>query len=397
MFITRRPLLAGYLRWLLQAGVALRRTGAACGWGRRAAFGAALLALCGCSQVASTLGSFASPRSAFDAAHVPPAPDYAQAGAWLAFPGRKGLERATPPGFTAIDEAQAPADVFFIHPTTYTRSDVWNVAYDARSELDPAVLQGQASAFNSCCRIYAPHYRQASLRALDHSRPAVDLAYSDVARAFRYYIDHENRGRPFIIASHSQGSAHAVRLLQAEILGTPLQKRLVAAYVVGAYAPSDFASVGLPVCDGPRQTGCILSWNTSQTGRNGARQLIRDKVYWWRGAQKDSGQPPAICVNPLTWRREGAAAAAANPGSLPFPKALPVAPGTLAALTPNLTGAACEAGLLKVDIPRSAPKGFRDILSLLYGSYHLGDYGVFYAAIRQNAADRVEAWTSARD
>jgi hypothetical protein len=190
---------------------------------------------------------------------------------------------------------------------------------------------------------------------------------------------------------------HAVRLLQAEILGTPLQSRLVAAYVIGAYAPSDFDTIGLPVCDGARETGCILSWNTSQTGRTGAFQLIRDKTYWWRGALKSSGQPPAVCVNPLTWRREGSAPAAANPGSLPFPKGQADEPGrTLAALTPHLTRAMCDEGLLKVDIGWSAPSGFNDMLSLIYGSYHLGDYGIFYAAIRRNAAERVGAWEAAR-
>ncbi len=355
-----------------------------------------LLGLLGMGPVATVIATFGSPARPFDAAQVPPEPDYARADAWLAFPGRGGLERSTPPGMAAVEEGAAPADVFFIHPTTYQQSDVWNVAYTVPSEFDPAVLLGQASAFNGCCRIFAPHYRQASLRALEKSRPAVALAYADVARAFRHFIAHENHGRPFLIAAHSQGAMHAVRLLQAEILGTPLQARLVAAYVVGAYAPSDFGTIGLPICDDARQTGCILSWNTSQKGRTGAFRLVRDKTYWWRGREKDKGQPPAICVNPLTWRREGAAPAAANPGSLPFPKARAGAPGrTLTALTPHLTGAACEAGLLDVDIPWSAPRGFQDVLSVLFGSYHLGDYGIFYAAIRRNAPERVDAWRAA--
>jgi hypothetical protein len=356
-----------------------------------------LLGLFGVGPIATVIATFGSPSRPFDAAQAPPAPDYAKARAWLAFPGRNGLERSTPPGMAAVDEASAPADVFFIHPTTYQQSDVWNVAYDERSEFDPAVLLGQASIFNGCCRIFAPHYRQASLRALDKSRPAVALAYTDIARAFRYFIAHENRDRPFLIAAHSQGAMHAVRLLQAEILGTPLQARLVAAYVVGAYAPSDFGTIGLPVCDNVRQTGCILSWNTSQAGRTGAFQLVRDKTYWWRGGEKSTGQPPAICVNPLTWRREGAAPAAANPGSLPFPKGRADDPGrTLAALAPHLTGAVCKQGLLDIDIPWSAPSGFHDALSLVYGSYHLGDYGIFYAAVRRNAADRVASWEADR-
>lgn len=363
-----------------------------------AAASVAALTLAGCSQMEKTAATFGSPPKPFAETTAPPEPDYSLPAAWLAFPGRNGLERSTTPGMPAINEATAPADVFFIHPTTYQQSDVWNVAYDIEAQFDDAVLLGQASVFNGCCRIYAPHYRQASLRALDKSRPAVELAYADVAKAFAYYIAHENKGRPFIIAAHSQGSMHAVKLLQSQILGTPLQARLVAAYVIGAYAPSDFGDVGLPVCDSASQTGCIVSWNASQTGRDGALRLVQDKDYWWRGALKTDGQPVAVCVNPLTWRRQGAAPASSNAGSLPFPK--PTQARTAVALpdlTPHLTGAVCDdRGLLEVDIDRSAPPGFRDTLSLLYGSYHLGDYGIFYAPLRANAADRVAAWLAAR-
>ena len=344
----------------------------------------ALLALAGCSRAAP-----------FDPAHVPPAPDYAQPSAWLAYPGRNGIERSTPPGMAAVDEASAPADVFFIHPTTYLKNDVWNAVYDASDKTAPfngPVLLNQVSAFNDCCRLYAPHYRQASLKGLSNSQ-ATDLAYGDVAAAFRWYIAHANNGRPFIIASHSQGTMHLVRLLQQEVLGTPLQKRLVAVYAIGGYTPASFAELGLPTCEAARQTGCVVSWNTAQQGRNGARMLIDHKTYWWRGAAKSQGQAPAICVNPLTWTSTGAAPASANRGSLPFPQApFPTHAGALPALTPHLTGAQCHDGLLTVDIPGNAPKGFHDMISLLTGSYHLTDYGVFYAAIRENAAERVTAW-----
>lgn len=347
--------------------------------------------LAGCGAL---LGPFESPKAAFSPDTAPPAPDYSQAGAWMAYPGRNGLERQTLAGDVAVNEATAPADVFFIHPTTYKRNDVWNVAYDAPGEFDSAVLLGQASVFNGCCRIFAPQYRQASIRALDNSQDAVDLAYSDVAAAFRYYIAHENHDRPFIIAAHSQGAMHAVRLLQAEVLGTSLQSKLVAAYVIGAYVPSDFGQIGLPICDRASQTQCILSWNTSQKGRKGAYQLIRDKPHWWQGQIRRNG-PTAVCVNPLTWNQTDTAPASSNPGSLPFPKdpKKGEAP-TLPALVPHLTGAECHDGLLQADIPLSAPAGFQDILSVVFGSYHLGDYGIFYPAIRQNVAQRINGWSS---
>ena len=359
---------------------------------RAAVYLSGLLCLAACGPIQSIADSVRHLPKPFSETPAPPAPDYAQPGAWLAFPGRNGLERSAPAGLAAIDERLAPADVFFIHPTTYLKNDVWNAAYDVDGPYNKPVLLGQLSAFNGCCRLYAPHYRQASLGSLDKSPPAVDLAYADVARAFRFYIDHENQGRPFIIASHSQGSGLAVRLLQSEILGTPLRQRLVAAYVVGAFAPANFGQAGLPVCASARQTGCIVSWNTSQAGRHGAFILIHDKRYWWRGAFRQSGQLPAICINPLTWTETGAAPASANAGSLPFPTApFPRAATTLAALVPRLTGAVCKDQLLGVDVP-AAPPGFRDTLSFVYGSYHRSDYGLFYAAIRANAIDRVAAF-----
>ena len=348
----------------------------------------ALLALAACARAAP-----------FDPAHVPPAPDYSQPSAWLAFPGRDGPERSTPPGVKPIDEASAPADVFFVHPTTYLKSDVWNAPYDASNKAAPyngPVLLNQVSAFNGCCRLYAPQYRQASLKGLSKSPAAVDLAYGNVAAAFRWYIAHENNGRPFILASHSQGTGHMIRLLQQEVLGTPLQSRLVAVYAIGAYIPSNFGELGLPTCESARQTGCIISWNTAQQGRKGARMIIDKKTYWWRGAIKTRAPAPALCVNPLTWSSTGAAPASANPGSLPFPAApYPDKATALPAPTPHLTGAECRDGLLRVDIPGDAPKGFHDTISLLTGSYHLTDYGVFYDAIRANAVERVAAWQGA--
>ena len=50
---------------------------------------------------------------------------------------------------------------------------------------------------------------------------------------------------------------------------------------------------------------------------------------------------------------------------------------------------------MDVEVPHKAPKGYHDSLALLFGSYHRNDFGLFYAAIRQNAADRVAAFTQA--
>jgi len=331
------------------------------------------------------------PAKPFTDTQAPPAPDYSQPTAWLAWPENPGIERLAPPNETAIVQDAATADVFFIHPTTYLKNDVWNVAIDAPTTYGDPVLLNQASIFNGCRRIFLPHYRQASLYALTNSKPALDLAYSDVERAFRWYLDHENHDRPFIIASHSQGSNHAIRLLQKMIIGTPLQKKLVAAYVIGAYVPSNFGDIGLPVCDSPTRTGCIIAWNASQSGRTGAYRLTRHATYWWQGDWKSTDQPQALCVNPLTWLPGQAAQPEANLGSEPMPKGRDPAAATLVPLVPTLTGARCNDDLLEVDVSWFH-SGFHGLLSVVYGSYHLVDYGLFYENIRRNAAERVAAW-----
>jgi hypothetical protein len=58
---------------------------------------------------------------------------------------------------------------------------------------------------------------------------------------------------------------------------------------------------------------------------------------------------------------------------------------------PDLTGAACEAGLLAISLPLSARPAFSGLLTL-FGSYHEFDYQLFYMNIRQNANDRVAAF-----
>lgn len=347
------------------------------------------LAGCGAPKLVSEV-----PKIPFDRTVPPPPPDYSEGSAWLAWPGRNGLERSVPPGERAVEEAKAPADVFFIHPTTYLKDDRWNVPIEAPTELGAAVLLNQASAFNGCCRIYAPRYRQATLAGLGNDG-AVDLAYGDIRRAFLYYLAHENHGRPFILASHSQGTLHLVRLLQDEIIGTPLQKRMVAAYAIGAYVPDTLAKLGLPICEAAQQTGCVLSWNTNERGLLGMVKLTGHPRYWWQGAYITPKTPPAaVCVNPLTWTSKGAAPASDNLGGETLPKPMPAETAhavTLPEPQRAVTGAQCRDTVLRVDVSWFN-LAFQDKLSLLYGSFHLMDYGLFYQNIRQNAILRVAAF-----
>jgi hypothetical protein len=162
-------------------------------------------------------------------------------------------------------------EVFFLHPTTYFSNKTWNASLDeamSKDITDQDILRNQASAFNVCWRVYAPRYRQIAFGAQQSSPEeagkAWELAYGDVRAAFDHYLRHYNNGRPFIIASHSQGTMHALHLMEDVITGKPLREKLVAAYLIGIPIPKDVFTQTLPdvpLCTSPEQTGCAITWN----------------------------------------------------------------------------------------------------------------------------------------
>jgi hypothetical protein len=174
---------------------------------------------------------------------IPPRPDYSNLYYWTAHPGKWDYSDSIP-SFLKNEIRDTSVDVFFLHPTTYTNNfqnanmnaDVNDSILNHRTDIRTILFQ--ASVFNGSCRVFAPRYRQAHFKAYfqlnsDQSKKAFDLAYDDLKTAFQYYLDYWNEGRPIIIAAHSQGSMHAVRVLQEFFDGKPLQKQLVCAYVVG--------------------------------------------------------------------------------------------------------------------------------------------------------------------
>lgn len=332
------------------------------------------------------------PGEAFDAALVPPAPDYGSAGAWAALPDVADNADVVPPesGFTD-DQGDAQVDVFFIHPTTYYQKDGWNAAFDedgaTRSVLEDAVLRYQASAYNGSARVFAPRYRQATLYSFLGDEPdtyaALTFAYEDVKRAFTNFIETRNGNRPFILASHSQGSLHGMKLLQEEIAGTPLANRLVAAYLIGYAIPEDLGA-GFSACENENQTGCYLNWNSLTADADTSQWTEKSKV-WVDGTLTPIAGRNVACVNPLTGALGANAEEDTNHGALP----LVIGDSPLEPLVSGLTGAACVDGLLIVELDDDV-SGFS--FGVRSGDYHLYDYNLFYANIREDVARRVSAF-----
>jgi hypothetical protein len=338
------------------------------------------------------------PEMTFAEATPPAAPDYTQPQWWAALPDREDAADVVPSSDVQDIQATAEVDVFFVHPTTFFGTAGWNQSLDDTSTnqlTDMFVLRSQASVFNSCCRIYVPRYRQATIFSfMDSSgsgKDALQLAYGDVERAFDYYIEHYNQGRPFILAGHSQGSVHARTLLEKRITGTPLRQRLVAAYPIGFGIDREAMAKAVPdvaVCQTAEQTSCVVSWNA----------VGPDSAPW--------GDPRRnICVNPLTWRADGAAAEASmNLGGVAYPGTFE---GTLAdvkgvpqefmdakpVLEPGVADAQCVEGMLRIQEIHSENYSARPMGK---DNYHVYDYNLFHMNLRKNVETRVAKYLGSR-
>lgn len=300
--------------------------------------------------------------------------DYTNLNNWAAHPWKNDPSDKFPSN--APDQLKdSLADVFFIYPTTYLDDKMemgWNAKIDDEPlniRTDNTAILYQASVFNRYCRVFAPRYRQANLAAFytdnkEAAEDAFDKAYQDVKMAFEYYLKYENHGRPIIIASHSQGTQHAGRLLKEFFENKPLQKQLVAAYIIGLPVFDDYFDVLKP-CTDSTATGCFVTWRTFKEG------------YIAPFVQKETRK--AIVINPLTWTTDTALAPASlNKGGMlrNFNK-----------LISGLVHAQIHGNVLWVNKPR-----FFGSIFIKTKNYHIADYNFFYENIRENSGVRIKAF-----
>lgn len=318
-------------------------------------------------------------------------PDYTEADSWIARPGMDPKDDPSqwfPSNWPPPTLQKRQVAVFYIHPTTYLKGDRWNAPLhepDSGSR-DQLFTQSQASAFNGVGEIWAPRYRQAAYGAFvlssSDAQKALELAYSDVSAAFDEFIRHVGAGQPIILAGHSQGALHLIRLLHDR--KAELGHRLVAAYVGGwpIDKQSDLPELGYPACTSPDQAECIVSWMTFGDPPNPGF-IVGDwkKTKGFTGGERK--RQDVLCVNPITGTEGEAAPPADNPGTL-----IPNSNFSSAKLLKGQVGAHCDNGLLIVDgdVPSLGP------YALPGNNYHVYDYALFWGAIRRDAERRLAAW-----
>jgi hypothetical protein len=334
---------------------------------------AACLLVAGCAQ-----SNYAKYAPIYEKAQLAVVPDYSNLSYWAAHPDKKSPADSIPKNLNVTNNASKEVDVFFVYPTSYldrTMPQGWNAQLnDTKINIytDFSSILYQASVFNEVGKIYAPRYRQANIIAYYpitsedtlKAMAAFDFAYQDVKNAFEYYLKHNNNGRPIIIASHSQGSTHAIRLLKEYFNDKPLQKQLVAAYVVGmALDPATFSNI--KACTKPNQTGCICTWRTFEEGY--IAPFVAEEKF------------TSMVTNPLSWDNEKQIVTRFyNEGALLY---------NFAQLTPNVAGAINHEGVLWTPKPH-----FFGNIFIRTQNYHIADYNLYYVSIRKNAALRASSY-----
>lgn len=245
-------------------------------------------------RISLVLSLFLSLTNAHAATDASSTPDYSLERNWLCKPGRVDA-CATDINATAISQKgeqtvesfiHAPdddkkIDCFYVYPTVSTQdADVSDLEQES-TQFNR--IRTQFARFSNVCRLFAPMYRQVTLKlmaeyatdlkkfdpnAVMAAAPQYKTAYDDVVTAWKHYLAHDNHGRGVILIGHSQGSFILRDLIKNEIDGKADQKKLVSAYLAGVVLASSRIDPGknefktVPACTKTSQTGCFISFSS---------------------------------------------------------------------------------------------------------------------------------------
>ena len=295
---------------------------------------------------------------------------YADAKNWAYFGAGEGMD----------------ADVFFICPTVAQgASDAINLSLDDEKTMKSflGATNMELGIYDGDCRVFAPYYRQATLYAFSEGgqtlEKAMDAAYADVSEAFAYYMEHENNGRPIVLAGFSQGAELVIRLMQEHFGKPETDALLVAAYAIGWRLTEDEVArfPQLRPATGASDTGVIICFSSEA-------EYITQSMMIPAGVKSHS-------INPLNWRTDATPAQKEQNLGACFTDYS----GAIVKEIPALCGAYIDEtrGALKVtdvtaeEYPPHLPL-FED------GIYHLYDYQFFYRNLQQNVSLRLEEYLS---
>lgn len=165
--------------------------------------------------------------------------------------------------------ADPKVDCFYVYPTVSDQPTT-----NANLNIDPqqtAIARFQASRFSQRCRVFAPIYRQLTIAGIGQTSvppSALQLAYGDVAAAWREYMKRYNHGRGVVLIGHSQGTGMLTELIREKIDPFPeVRKRLVSALLMGGNVTvrqgqdKGGAFNKVPACHSKKELHCVVAYS----------------------------------------------------------------------------------------------------------------------------------------
>ena len=293
---------------------------------------------------------------------IPFQPDYSNGSRWALLPA---------------NNSKYKVDVFFVYPTIFSGEGfkLMNVADEKLIKKATNLSKFYTGIFEGYANVYAPLYRQASIEllALDREQQVELLmtSFSDIINSFEFYLRYYNKGKPFILAGFSQGSALILELMKIKLRDKTLQSKLVAAYIIGYSVTEDDLKQypWLKMAESASDIGCIISYNT-QVAANGYSPVFLKK---------------SKAINPISWKTNNTPSSPKKySGALLYDydnnKLIKARPFETAYLE-------FGSNALVVDIDTKEYKAGQDIFK--EGVLHIYDYMFFYNNLKENVPVRI--------
>jgi len=273
-------------------------------------------------------------------------------------------------------------DVFYLYPTSANPACTEIIApvddY-MKTQVKNNYLKGPVG-MEDFANVFAPYYRQVSgagiltcstpedLTALDRTKEP----WADVKAALDLFFTKYNSGRPFILASHSQGSSMMKIVLSEYMTEHPdYYKRMIAAYTLGFRFNKEWieANPHLKMATGELDTGVIITFEAEGPNNDPCFPILGG----------------TLSINPLNWKTDDTyAGVELNLGSVEVSGGVQTKVPGLADATIDLVRGSIIVTTTTDYLPETFGFGKR--------SFHLSDFSLFYENIRQNAKKRASVF-----
>lgn len=192
-------------------------------------------------------------------------------------------------------------DVFYLVSTNVLSATdskgetVWHsqLIPEDRQALQQEIAYVEKRMFYDHFNVVSPYYRQFTFDAIwqlerKDFATVYEKVVAEACESFDYYMEHVNKGRPFILAGFSQGAMLTLDILKH--MTDSQYERMIACYTMGyRLSADDLKHPHIKAAVGETDKGVVVSFNSTQT---------------LEGIWPFVAESATACINPVNWRTD---------------------------------------------------------------------------------------------